>query len=91
MAGLVDKQEDVHSEARPIYPKEWYSKLASLTPQHSLAWHVGMGNSQAPLNVRTFVTLVFQMPIPQSIPSFIFLLAICIGFRSMRNFYVQSM
>ena len=74
MAGLVDKQEEVYSEARPIYPKEWYSKLAGLTPQHSLAWHVGTGNSQAALSVRTFVILVFQMPI--SVSSFIFLLYI---------------
>ncbi|KAK9930246.1 hypothetical protein M0R45_027289 [Rubus argutus] len=47
MAGLYDKQAEVYAEARPTYPKEWYSMLAGLTPQHSLAWDVGTGNGQA--------------------------------------------
>ncbi|XP_062000336.1 uncharacterized protein LOC133717645 [Rosa rugosa] len=47
MAGLFDKQAEIYVEARPTYPKEWYSKLAALTPQHSLAWDVGTGSGQA--------------------------------------------
>ncbi|KAL6179314.1 hypothetical protein ACLB2K_050830 [Fragaria x ananassa] len=49
MAGLFDKQAEIYVEARPTYPKEWYSKLAALTPQHSLAWDAGTGNGQAAL------------------------------------------
>lgn len=52
MAGLFDKQAEVYLEARPTYPKEWYMKLAALTPQHSLAWDVGTGNGQAAYSVR---------------------------------------
>ncbi|KAK9927243.1 hypothetical protein M0R45_024436 [Rubus argutus] len=51
MAGLFDKQAEVYLDARPTYPKEWYSKLAGLTPQHSLAWDVGTGNGQAALGL----------------------------------------
>jgi hypothetical protein len=57
MAGLFDKQAEVYSEARPTYPKEWYSKLAGLTPQHSLAWDVGTGNGQAALGVSLLFSL----------------------------------
>ncbi|PQM37389.1 putative methyltransferase [Prunus yedoensis var. nudiflora] len=51
MAGLFDKQADVYLEGRPTYPKEWYSKLAALTPHHTLAWDVGTGNGQAAISV----------------------------------------
>ncbi|KAG2716173.1 hypothetical protein I3760_03G111500 [Carya illinoinensis] len=51
MAGLFDKQAEIYVDARPTYPTEWYSKLATLTPQHSLAWDVGTGNGQAALGV----------------------------------------
>ncbi|KAL6180122.1 hypothetical protein ACLB2K_046790 [Fragaria x ananassa] len=51
MAGLFDKQAEIYVEARPTYPKEWYSKLAALTPQHSLAWDAGTGNGQAALGL----------------------------------------
>ncbi|KAG6660636.1 putative methyltransferase DDB_G0268948 [Carya illinoinensis] len=51
MAGLFDKQAEIYVDARPTYPTEWYSKLAALTPQHSLAWDVGTGNGQAALGV----------------------------------------
>ncbi|KAM5575321.1 hypothetical protein ABKV19_014331 [Rosa sericea] len=47
VAGLFDKQAEIYVKGRPTYPKEWYSTLAALTPQHSLAWDVGTGNGQA--------------------------------------------
>lgn len=51
MAGLFDKQAEIYLDARPNYPSHWYSKLAALTPHHSLAWDVGTGNGQAALGV----------------------------------------
>ncbi|KAB1210527.1 hypothetical protein CJ030_MR6G010823 [Morella rubra] len=51
MAGLFDKQAEIYLDARPTYPSDWFSKLAALTPQHSLAWDVGTGNGQAALGV----------------------------------------
>lgn len=51
MAGQFDKQADIYADARPNYPTEWYSKLAALTPLHTLAWDVGTGNGQAALGV----------------------------------------
>ncbi|KAG2716176.1 hypothetical protein I3760_03G111700 [Carya illinoinensis] len=51
MAGLFDKQAEVYLDARPTYPGEWYSKLAAITPHHSLAWDVGTGNGQAAIGV----------------------------------------
>ncbi|GLJ32731.1 hypothetical protein SUGI_0658930 [Cryptomeria japonica] len=47
MAGLFDKQAKAYSDARPSYPASWFSELASLTPNHCLAWDVGAGNGQA--------------------------------------------
>ncbi|KAH7520929.1 hypothetical protein FEM48_Zijuj08G0197900 [Ziziphus jujuba var. spinosa] len=51
MAGLFEKQADDYLNARPTYPKEWYSKLAALTPRRNLAWDVGTGNGQAAIGV----------------------------------------
>ncbi|KAF8018672.1 hypothetical protein BT93_H3540 [Corymbia citriodora subsp. variegata] len=44
MAELFDKQAETYADARPTYPREWYQKLAALTPRHALAWDVGTGN-----------------------------------------------
>ncbi|KAK9930245.1 hypothetical protein M0R45_027288 [Rubus argutus] len=66
MAGLFDKQAEVYSEARPTYPKEWYSKLAGLTPQHSLAWDVGTGNGQAALGLAEHYEQVLASDISES-------------------------
>ncbi|KAG6768519.1 hypothetical protein POTOM_027440 [Populus tomentosa] len=41
----------IYSESRPRYPSEWFSMLAALTPQHSVAWDVGTGNGQAAIGV----------------------------------------
>ncbi|CAN0907428.1 Putative methyltransferase DDB_G0268948 [Linum grandiflorum] len=51
MAGLFDKQSDLYLDARPTYPSEWYSMLASHSLRHSLAWDVGTGNGQAAIGV----------------------------------------
>ncbi|CAL1353739.1 unnamed protein product [Linum trigynum] len=51
MAGLFDKQSDLYLDARPTYPPEWYSNLASHSLLHSLAWDVGTGNGQAAIGV----------------------------------------
>lgn len=51
MAGLFDKQAKIYADARPTYPREWYQKLAALTPRQALAWDVGTGNGQAALGV----------------------------------------
>ncbi|CAL5368900.1 unnamed protein product [Camellia sinensis] len=49
MAGLFDKQAELYLDARPNYPRQWYSLLANRTSLHSLAWDVGTGNGQAAL------------------------------------------
>ncbi|KAI4330111.1 hypothetical protein MLD38_028418 [Melastoma candidum] len=51
MAELFDKQAEIYLDARPTYPADWYSKLASLTTRHALAWDVGTGNGQAAVGV----------------------------------------
>lgn len=57
MAGLFDKQADLYLDGRPNYPTEWYSKLAALTPHHTLAWDVGTGNGQAAIGVSSLLFL----------------------------------
>jgi hypothetical protein len=54
MAELFDKQAAIYLDARPRYPSEWFSMLASLTPDHSLAWDAGTGNGQAAIDVSIF-------------------------------------
>ncbi|KAJ6917098.1 hypothetical protein NC652_019473 [Populus alba x Populus x berolinensis] len=51
MAGLFDNQAAIYVDVRPRYPSEWFSMLAALTPDHSLAWDVGTGNGQAAVGV----------------------------------------
>ncbi|THU72102.1 hypothetical protein C4D60_Mb04t08570 [Musa balbisiana] len=53
MAGLFVKQAAIYAEARPTYPEDWFSKLASFTSHHILAWAVGTGNSQAAISVKS--------------------------------------
>ncbi|PON49385.1 Methyltransferase type [Parasponia andersonii] len=66
MAGLFDKQADMYADARPTYPIEWYSKLASLTTHHSLAWDVGTGNGQAAINVAEHYEQVIGTDVSQA-------------------------
>ncbi|KAK4747203.1 hypothetical protein SAY87_026240 [Trapa incisa] len=51
MAGLFDKQAEIYLDARPNYPKEWFTLLSDRTSYHSLAWDVGTGNGQAAVSV----------------------------------------
>ncbi|KAJ4840414.1 hypothetical protein Tsubulata_009249 [Turnera subulata] len=51
MAGLYDKQAQIYLASRPTYPAHWFSMLAALTPDHSLAWDAGTGNGQAAISV----------------------------------------
>ncbi|PQQ13510.1 putative methyltransferase [Prunus yedoensis var. nudiflora] len=66
MAGLFDKQVDDYLVARPTYPKEWFSMLAALTPQHSLAWDVGTGNGQATFSLGEHYEQVIGTDISES-------------------------
>ncbi|KAJ3702887.1 hypothetical protein LUZ61_006592 [Rhynchospora tenuis] len=51
MAGVYDKNAEQYAQGRPRYPKEWFSMLASLTPEHKVAWDAGTGSGQAALSV----------------------------------------
>ncbi|BFG29008.1 hypothetical protein CerSpe_152820 [Prunus speciosa] len=66
MAGLFDKQADVYLDGRPTYPEEWYSKLAALTPHHTLAWDVGTGNGQAAISVAQHYEQVIGTDVSES-------------------------
>jgi len=48
------KQSDIYVKYRPLYPKELYSFLASLTEEHELAWDCGTGNGQAAIGLSEF-------------------------------------
>ncbi|XP_043720146.1 putative methyltransferase DDB_G0268948 [Telopea speciosissima] len=47
----VSYEPETYVNARPTYPSEWYSKLAALTPNRTLAWDAGTGNGQAAIGV----------------------------------------
>ncbi|XP_078152133.1 uncharacterized protein LOC144547379 [Carex rostrata] len=51
MAGVYDKKAEQYAQRRPKYPKEWFSMLASLTPEHKVAWDAGTGSGQAALGI----------------------------------------
>ncbi|KAJ3684786.1 hypothetical protein LUZ61_013950 [Rhynchospora tenuis] len=51
MAGVFDKNSKQYAQRRPRYPKEWFSMLASLTPEHKVAWDAGTSTGQAALSV----------------------------------------
>ncbi|XP_030937430.1 putative methyltransferase DDB_G0268948 [Quercus lobata] len=66
MAGLFDKQAEIYSDSRPTYPSEWFSKLAALTSQHSLAWDAGTGSGQAALAVAEYFKQVIGTDISEA-------------------------
>nr|XP_023896659.1 putative methyltransferase DDB_G0268948 [Quercus suber]POE55671.1 putative methyltransferase [Quercus suber] len=66
MAGLFDKQAEIYSDSRPTYPSEWFSKLAALTSQRSLAWDAGTGNGQAALAVAEYFEQVIGTDISEA-------------------------
>lgn len=43
------QQAKDYAKFRPLYPKELFSYLSSLTPDHEMVWDVGTGNGQAAL------------------------------------------
>jgi SAM-dependent methyltransferase len=45
------KQSQTYAQYRPTYPAQIYAYLASLTPEHALAWDCGTGNGQAALGL----------------------------------------
>src|SRR5829696_2139968 len=45
------KQSQTYAQYRPTYPAQIYAYLASLTPEHTLAWDCGTGNGQAALGL----------------------------------------
>ncbi|KAJ6740938.1 hypothetical protein OIU79_000956 [Salix purpurea] len=70
---LSSEEAVVYSEARPRYPSEWFSMLAALTPQHSVAWDVGTGNGQAAISVaevyeKVIATDISDEQLKQAIP-----------------------
>ncbi|XP_038981201.1 putative methyltransferase DDB_G0268948 [Phoenix dactylifera] len=73
MAGLYEKQAEIYAQARPKYPREWFSKLASLTAHHKRAWDAGTGSGQAAVNVaehyeKVIATDVSEAQIKHAIP-----------------------
>src|SRR5215208_6990740 len=47
-------QSHLYAQYRPQYPDEIYAYLASLTPEHSLAWDCGTGNGQAAVGLAKY-------------------------------------
>lgn len=66
MEGIFGKHADVYLAGRPTYPKEWFSMLAALTPNHSLAWDVGTGNGQAAFSLGEHYEQVIGSDISES-------------------------
>ncbi|EEF39529.1 putative methyltransferase DDB_G0268948 [Ricinus communis] len=74
MAGLFDKQAAIYLDARPTFPKEWFSMLSALTLHHSLAWDAGTGNGQAAICVaehydQVIATDISEEQIKHAIPN----------------------
>jgi hypothetical protein len=59
MADLFTKQASTYALGRAIYSKSLFSYLASLTPNHAVAWDVGTGNGQAAVQVQ-LLTITFS-------------------------------
>lgn len=47
-------QSGIYAKYRPGYPRELYTFLAGLTPEHALAWDCGTGNGQAAIGLAEF-------------------------------------
>ncbi|KDP31464.1 hypothetical protein JCGZ_15344 [Jatropha curcas] len=65
MAGLYDKLAGTYRDARPTFPTQWFSMLASLTPRHSLAWDAGTGNGQAAISIAEYYDRVIATEISE--------------------------
>lgn len=58
MSHLFDRGSDVYASARPRYPAELYSFLASLCRETECAWDCACGNGQAALSLAAFFSRV---------------------------------
>lgn len=48
------KHSQQYAQYRPHYPDKIYAYLASITPEHSLAWDCGTGNGQAAIGLAKY-------------------------------------
>src|SRR5882672_6324063 len=48
---LFSNHAACYAQARPGYPKELFAYVASLVPEHKLAWDAGTGNGQAAIGL----------------------------------------
>jgi len=48
------QQSDLYVKYRPLYPRELYAYLSSLTNEHQLAWDCGTGNGQSAIGLAEF-------------------------------------
>ncbi|WDO12359.1 class I SAM-dependent methyltransferase [Flavobacterium sp. WW92] len=53
------KQAAVYSKFRPMYPRELFEFLGSLTTEHRLAWDCGTGNGQSAVQLAGFFERVY--------------------------------
>lgn len=52
------KQASLYAQFRPVYPKELFQYLATLTEQHDLCWDCASGNGQAAHGLANFFTRI---------------------------------
>lgn len=64
-AFLYENVAKEYVNARPRYPPQLFSLLASLTPQRRLAWDVGTGNGQAALQISEYYERVIATDISE--------------------------
>lgn len=60
------KQASRYTQFRPRYPAKLFEFLASVTPQHDLAWDCGTGNGQAALELAEHFAQVIATDASQS-------------------------
>src|SRR5690606_11687717 len=53
------KQAEIYSKFRPIYPKELFEYLQTLTIEHKFAWDCGTGNGQSAIQLANFYENVY--------------------------------
>jgi ubiquinone/menaquinone biosynthesis C-methylase UbiE len=53
------KQSDIYLKARPTYPDELFTYLASLTAEKDLCWDCATGNGQAAISIAQYFKKVF--------------------------------
>ncbi|KAJ3695036.1 hypothetical protein LUZ60_000413 [Juncus effusus] len=67
MAGVYDNEAEQYAKRRPTYPKEWFSMLSSLTPEHHRVWDAGTGSGQAALTIAEFYDEVIATDVCESL------------------------